>query len=113
MELVVEAGATGLAILLVFVGGLGAILVASRARQAPWATTAPFVLAVLSLGQLGQGLGQRHVRAALDGVPELAHKVALLNVGTGEAAANLVLSGGAALALVAVAAALALADRRA
>jgi len=94
MEPVLEAGATGLGAVLVFTGGLGALLVVGGAQREPWATTTPFVLAVLSLGKVGQGLGQRQVRADLDGVPDLADKVAVVNMGTGEAAANLVLSGG-------------------
>jgi hypothetical protein len=84
-----------------------------RARGAPVATAVPFVLGTLALGQLGQGLGQRNVRAVLDHIPDLADRVTVLNEGTGEAAANLVLAGEAAAVLLLVAAALALADRRA
>lgn len=112
MSLIIEAGIFGPAILLAFVAGLVASLGVGRARGSTMATATPFILGLLSLGQLGQGLGQRLVRDALERVPELVNKVAILNEGTGEAAACHVLSGTAALLLCAIAGVVARTDRR-
>lgn len=111
MELLREAGIFGPVAVLLFIAGLGTTLTRGRARGATMATAAPFILGILALGQLGQGLGQRMVRDATEKVPDLVQKVAFLNIGSGEAAANLVVSGGAALLLCAIAGALALSDR--
>jgi hypothetical protein len=113
MELIREAGIFGAAAVVVFVVGLVATLGVGRARGAALTTATPFVLAVLALGQIGQGEGQRHVRAALASVPDLANRLTLLNEGTGEAAANLVVSGTAALTLAILGAVVAFVDERA
>ena len=106
MDLVYEAGAVGLLTLALFAVGVVRAARAKARAEPPLAAALPFVIAVLASGELGQGLGQRNVRAALDRVPDLVSKVELLNVGTGEAAACLLLSGAAALLLSAVAGAL-------
>jgi len=93
----------------VFVAGLFFTL--TRRQDGAIRTATPFILGTLALGQLGQGLGQRLVRDAIDKVPALDKKVDFLNLGTGEAAACLVVSGGAALALCIVALGVSLADR--
>lgn len=112
MELLREAGIFGPAAVLLFIVGLGATLTRGRARGATLATAAPFILGILALGQLGQGIGQRLVRDATDQVPDLVQKVSFLNIGTGEAAANLVVSGAAALLLAAIAGVVSLADQK-
>jgi hypothetical protein len=112
MELLREAGIFGPLSVLLFVGGLVVTVTRGRASHATMATAAPFILAILALGQVGQGLGQRLVRDAVEKVPDLAQKVSFINIGTGEAAANLVVSGACALLLCAIAGVVSLADRK-
>lgn len=106
MELLQEAGPFGPLAVLMFIVGLGAAI---KTRSA--SSTAPFILAVLGLGQLGQGLGQHAVRDAVEQVPDLVQKVQFINVGTGEASSCLIISGACAVLLCAVAGALSLSKR--
>lgn len=106
MELLREAGPFGPLAVLVFIAGLAFVI---RSRSA--ATVAPFALAILAVGQLGEGLGQHAVRKAISAVPDVAQKVELLNQGTGEAASSLIISGGCALLLCLFGAGFALAGR--
>jgi hypothetical protein len=112
MDLLREAGIFGPLSVLLFLSGLTVTLTLGRARGAVVATATPFILAILAAGQLGHGLGQRLVRDAIEKVPELAQKVSFLNIGTGEAAANLVVSGAAAFLLCVVAGLVGLADKK-
>lgn len=107
MELLREAGPFGPLAVLLFIAGL-AVVVRSRSSV----SAAPFILGILGTGQLGQGLGQHAVRDALDRVPELADKVAILNAGTGEASSSLIVSGACALVLCIVAGTLDFAERK-
>ena len=107
MEFLREAGPFGPLAVVLFIAGLAVVV---RSRSA--ASAAPFILGILATGQLGQGLGQHAVRDALAGAPELARKVELLNIGTGEASSALLISGACALILCVVAGALAFAERK-
>jgi hypothetical protein len=102
MQLVLEAGVAGVVVVVLFVAG---VVVAGRSAQRgrdPFRAVSPVVVAVLAVGQLGQGWGQRLVRSAVQQAPDapVGHRLLWLNEGAGEAAANLVLSGSAALLLV-------------
>lgn len=97
MQLFQEAGAFAYVALAAFCAGLYLVVV-QRSRQAP-----AFAAAILALGALGGGLGQRMVDRYLEGVPDLPTKIAVLSAGTREATANLVLSGLLALLLLGVA----------
>ena len=110
--MVTEAGVFGLVSVGLFIGGVLFTVTVGRARGNPFAVALPVGFFILAAGQLGQGLGQRLVRDAVERVAPLADKVALLNLGAGEAAANLVLSGACALLLGLVAGAVALASRK-
>lgn len=107
MEFLREAGPFGPLAVLLFIAGL-AVVVRSRSS----ASAAPFILGILGTGQLGQGLGQHAVRDAIEAVPDLGDKVALLNMGTGEASSALIISGACALILCVVAGALSFAESR-
>jgi hypothetical protein len=103
MQLVLEAGVAGVVVVVLFVAG---VVVAGRSAQRgrdPFRAASPLLFGILAAGQLGQGWGQRLVRGALEQLPDaaVADRLLLLNEGAGEAAANLVLSGSAALLLVA------------
>jgi len=110
MELLREAGMFGTASVLLFI--VGCAVIVKRRAAAPLSSATPFVLALLACGAVGHGVGQRIVRDALDNVHGDVHtKLTLLNAGTGEAAANLVIGGSCALVLLALAGALSLARR--
>ena len=97
MQLTQEAGAAGLLSVALFAAGL---VFSVRTRKL--SVAAAFIGSILAVGQIGQGLGQRAVLAALPGVDK-ADAVMILAAGSAEASANLLLSGGAALALLVVA----------
>lgn len=99
MELFTEAGIFAWVGLVVFVGGIGAILAAPRRALARGAGAATLVLAV---GLLGAGLGQRLVDRAVTAEPDLDKKVAMLSLGTREAAANELLGGAFAVFLLGI-----------
>jgi hypothetical protein len=97
MQLLHEAGVFGYATVALFTV---ACVVVVRTKI----SSTPFALALLALGQLGQGAGQRVVRDACETVVDVQAKLSFLNIGSGEAAANLVISGMTAIVLVALAA---------
>jgi hypothetical protein len=107
MELLKEAGPFGPLAVMLFITGLAFVV---RSRSAKHA--AGFALAILAVGQLGQGLGQHAVRDALSQVPDIGDKVAMLNAGTGEAASSLIISGACALLLCVIGSFVSLADKR-
>lgn len=98
MQLILEAGVTGLVIAVVFTAALAARATGRSTSSTSW------VLALLALGQIGQSLGQRAVRDAV-----LAMRgddiAAIVAQGSAEASANLLLAGIAALVILAVGAA--------
>lgn len=108
MELLREAGPFGPLAVCLFITGLAFVV---RTRSSKHA--AAFALAILGVGQLGQGLGQHAVRHALGQVPDIATKIELLNQGTGEAASSLLISGACAVLLCVIGAFVSLADKRA
>lgn len=108
MELLKEAGLFGPLAVMLFVTGLAFVV---RTRSSKHA--AAFALAILGVGQLGQGLGQHAVRDALGQVPDIATKIELLNQGTGEASSALIVSGACAVLLCVIGAFVSLADKRA
>lgn len=100
MQLVLEAGVVGSVIVVVFVAALAARVTGRASSSTSW------VLALLSLGAVGQALAQRAVRDAVLGLSangsvdvDVARLVA---VGSAEASANLLLAGSAALVVLAV-----------
>lgn len=99
MQLVFEAGVFGTVIVVVFVAALAARVTGRATSSTPW------VLALLSLGAVGQGHAQREVRDAILRVGADIDEVALIAVGTAEASANLLLAGAAGLLVLLVGAA--------
>ena len=102
IDIVHESGWGAWASLLITLLGLVATFTIGRMRGRPGTVAAAFAVAILASGQLGVGTGQRKVdwyvqtQVAKD---DVAHKVEALSVGTREASANLLLSGGCALLL--------------
>ena len=97
MQLVLEAGAVGIVIVVVFVAALAARVTGRASSSMPW------VLGLLSLGAVGQGLAQRAVRDAVLGLESIDVDVArIVAVGSAEASANLLLAGSAALVVLLV-----------
>ena len=96
MQLIVEAGALGVVVVVVFVAALFARASGRSTSTAPWA------LALLALGQIGQALGQRAVAGAFETIDGT---VRMLAIGSAEASANLLLAGTCALIVVVVGAA--------
>lgn len=107
MELLREAGPFGPLAVCLFITGLAFVV---RTRSSKHA--AAFALAILGVGQLGEGLGQHAVRSAIEKVPDIGDKVAMLNAGTGEAASCLIISGACAVLLCVIGAFVSLADKR-
>jgi len=95
MQLVLDAGVTGIAITLLFTAALAARATGRSSSSTSW------VLALLSLGAIGQSLGQRAVRDAVISMhgDDVA---AIVAQGAAEASANLLLAGIAALVLLVV-----------
>lgn len=95
MQLFMEAGFASWLSGALFLVGIG--LVAFKKLPAtPWA------IAILASGVLGHGMGMRLVSRAAEGAPSLPEKVMFLSLGSSEAAANGVISGGLALILLIV-----------
>jgi disulfide bond formation protein DsbB len=99
MDLFTEAGVFAYVGLIVFVGGLVAIV---RGPKRAVTRGAAAAIIVMGLGMAGQGMGQRLVDRAVEAEPDNARKVALLSMGTREASANQLLAGLMALALIGV-----------
>lgn len=95
MSIIAEAGLPGLIIVVVF-----AASVFRQVRGSQPGLGHTEALTMLALGVLGDGIAQRMVAD----VANAEGSWRLLAVGTGEASANLVLAGGAALLVLAVAA---------
>lgn len=93
MQMMMEAGFTSFLSLAVFVAGVAWVAV-KRGRAAP------FAAALAAIGVLGNGLGVRMVSGAAEAAPSLPEKVAILQVGSAEAAAAGVIAGGFALCLL-------------
>ena len=98
MQMMMEAGFTSFLSLAVFVAGVACVAV-KRGRAEP------FAVAIVAIGLLGHGLGVRLVSGAAEAAPSLPEKVALLQVGSAEAAAAGVIAGGFALCLLVLSAA--------
>jgi hypothetical protein len=100
MQLVLEAGVVGAVIVVVFVVALAARATGRASSSTSW------VLAMLSLGAVGQGLAQRAVRDAVLDIATRPHDVddlvSIVAVGSAEASANLLLAGSAALVVLLV-----------
>jgi hypothetical protein len=81
--------------------GLVATFTIGRKKARPGTVAAAFAVAILASGQLGVSTGQRKVDQYVQSVPkeDLQKKVEALSVGTREASANLLLSGGCAMVL--------------
>ena len=100
MQLIVDAGFTGIIIVFVFVIALAAQVAGRSTSSTSWA------LGLLSLGAVGHSLGQRAVRdAVLSGADRGVDVGVIVAQGSAEASANLLLAGAAALVVVAVGAA--------
>ncbi|HEY1098354.1 MAG TPA: hypothetical protein VGF99_05485 [Myxococcota bacterium] len=100
MQLVLDAGFTGFAIVALFVVALAARATGRSSSSTSWA------LGLLSLGAVGQGLAQRAVRDAVLALHAAGEDVAaIVAQGSAEASANLLLAGAAALIVVVVGAA--------
>lgn len=99
MELLLEAGIAGPLAFALFVVGLIAVVRGKGGAR-------DFASAILAIGFLGFGVGERLVTRAAEAAPDLSTKLAFLTVGTREASANLLLSGAMALLLVVIGAAL-------
>ncbi|MCC7072266.1 MAG: hypothetical protein IT383_13140 [Deltaproteobacteria bacterium] len=95
MQLFMEAGFASWLSALLFLAGIGLVSF-KRLPATPWA------VAILASGVLGYGLGVRLVSRAAEGAPSLPEKVMFLSLGSSEAAANGVISGGLALILLVV-----------
>lgn len=93
MQLIQEAGVTGVAIVGLFVIALGLRATGRSSSSTPWA------LALLAAGQLGQGVAQRVVAGAVSLTKD---PVLVLAQGSAEASANLLLAGACVLVLLAV-----------
>jgi hypothetical protein len=101
MHLVLEAGAVGIVIVVVFVAALAARVTGRNGSPTSSMSSMSWVLALLSLGAVGQGLAQRAVRDAVLSVgPDVDAR--LVAVGSAEASANLLLAGSAALVVLLV-----------
>lgn len=111
MEIIHESGFGAWASLLITLIGLVATFTIGRSRGRPGVVAAAFAVAVLASGQLGVGTGQRKVDHYVQtqvAKEDLAKKVEVLSVGTREASANLLLSGGCAMVLSMIGGAMAL-----
>jgi len=97
MDMFTEAGIGAVISLALFVVGL---VTAARGGGRPDALAG----AIVAVGAIGTGLGQRLVARAAEAAPTLGDKVEILAVGTREATANLVVAGTLALVLIVVAA---------
>jgi hypothetical protein len=114
--LIIESGAAGWVILVLFIAGVAAVTTVGRRSGRPGATAAAWAVAILAVGSLGYGVGQRRVNSfvnraahapatteprptplpAVQQIEQLQQRVAMLSEGTSEAAANYVLAGIAA-----------------
>jgi hypothetical protein len=113
-QLMYESGYAAWLSLLLAVAGLAATFTVGRRSGRAGSVAAALAAAVLASGQIGVGGGQRKVDRAVQGTPEsdLATRVAILSVGTREAAANLLFSGLCAFLVSAAGGALALGQAR-
>jgi hypothetical protein len=96
MQLIQDAGVTGLAIVALFVIGLGLRASGRSTSTLPWA------VALLALGQIGQSIGMNAVRDAVTGDTVVEDIGIIVVVGASEASANLLLAGLATLVLLAI-----------
>jgi hypothetical protein len=114
MTIIHESGWGAWASLIFTFLGIAAVLTVGRSRRRPGTIAAAFAVAVLASGALGVGSGQRRVDPFVQQLPkdDLATKVEILSIGTREASANLLLSGGCAMLLMMIGGALALAYTR-
>lgn len=110
MSLFTEAGIFSLVGLALFVVGLILIVRKPAGAHQVVALMAPAIVAV---GLMGAGMGQRLVDRYLETITDPAEKVVILSMGTREATANHLLAGTMALALVGIGAAVGRASRRA
>lgn len=108
MTIIHESGFGAWASLIIFFMGIAAVLTVGRAKRRPGSVAAAFAVAVLASGAIGVGTGQRNVDRFVQQTQELGEKVEILSVGTREASANLLLSGGCAMVLVMLGGAMAL-----
>lgn len=100
MDIIHESGWGAWASLLITLLGLVATFTIGRMRGRPGTVAAAFAVAILASGQLGVGTGQRKVDWYVQtqvAKEDLAKKIEVLSVGTREASANLLLSGGCAM----------------
>jgi hypothetical protein len=95
MHNILEAGLTGVIIVVGFVVGLTLLLKGRLTSIVPWA------LGLLAVGQIGQSVAQRAVAEAVTAVPHLK-AIEMLALGCAEASANLLLAGACALSLLVV-----------
>lgn len=96
MQLIQDAGFTGIAILVLFVAALGMKLSGKSKSVVPWA------VALLAVGEVGQAVGMRVVTDALTGDKVNTDLLLVLAVGSTEASTNLLLGGAAALAVLVI-----------
>lgn len=94
MQLIQDAGFTGIAILGLFVTALGFVLTGKSKSALPWG------VALLALGEVGQALGMRAVSDAVTGDKVVMDIGVIVAVGSAEASANLLLGGLAALVVL-------------
>lgn len=99
MDLFIEAGVFAYVGFALFVIG---IVVALRAPKRAAKNAGLVAAAIVALGIAGAGMGQRLVDGAVSKEPDLNKKVEMLSLGTREAAANELLAGMFALALLAL-----------
>ena len=90
MDLFLEAGIFSIVSFVIFLAGI--VLCLRRPRQA-LVTACATAAVIMGLSMIGAGLGQRLVDRAVEGEPDSAKKVAMLSMGTREAAANDLLGG--------------------
>ena len=96
MQLLQDAGVTGFALFALFVTALGFVLHNPSRSALPWS------VALLGLGEVGQGLGMRAVCDAVTGDKVVADVGVIVAVGAAEASANLVIGGAAALVVLVI-----------
>ena len=64
--LIVESGAAGWVILAMFIAGVAAVTTVGRSSGRPGATAAAWAVAILAIGSLGYGVGQRRVNSSVN-----------------------------------------------
>jgi hypothetical protein len=114
IDLIHESGWGAWFSLILTLAGIAAVLTVGRRTRRPGSIAAAWAVAILASGAMGVGSGQRAVDAYVHDTPaaDLAKRVEAVSVGTREASANLLLSGGCAMIVLAIGGTLALIGTR-